>query len=449
MSSYPLLATLLSLTLHSAHAAPTPDPRYQAGPQADRIVLNIGANAAHELAVSYRTDLQQQETLLELAPAIAGPSIEPHARRLTGSSQVIDSQQGKARYHQVELRGLKADTAYVYRVKGHAGWSEWLQMRTAASKERDFSFLYFGDLQNDILSHGARTLRQGISSLASPALMVHAGDMVAQREEVDHDDEWGQWTQAGAFHFAQVPQLIAAGNHEYAEYLDAQGQEQKVLGPHFSRQFKLPTNGAEGLATTYVSDYQGVRFVVLDGTSALEHGTGALQAKWLEQQLKDSPARWNIVVQHQPIYSCARHENPLQNQWEPIYRKYKVDLVLQGHDHCYSRISPTRNPQHTLDGPVYLVSVTGSKMYATTDKSQQQAARMAEDTQLYQHIHVGQNDLRIQAFTASGQLYDSIHIHRSSDGYNQLLRHNAPLSPTRMCQQGVSPDGGPCTARSK
>lgn len=447
LTSCLLLASPLSCAAESAAGAPY-------GPRnlPDRIVLTPGADSARQLAVSYRTDMQQTTSELQLAEAIDGPSIEAHSRTLNGHSAPLDSDNGPAMYHQVVLDGLMPDTAYLYRVKGAAGWSEWLQTRTASSEPKDFSFLYFGDLQNNILSHGARTLRQGLTSLAHPALALHAGDLVAQGDSLAHDDEWGQWNQAGSFHFAQVPQLVAAGNHEYVKHTDADGREVRQLGPHWSRQFKLPGNGAPGAEqTTYVSDYQGVRFIVLDGTSALDLGTLDSQSRWLEAQLAQSPARWNIVVQHQPIFTCARHKNPLEAHWRPIYQRYKVDLVLQGHDHCYSRISDShRNPaDDSLDGPVYMVSVTGTKMYAVNARAREQAARLAEDTQLYQQIHVSEHALNIQAYTASGRLYDAFAIERDAQGRNHLREVAEPLPAARLCHQGQGPDGTPCTARAK
>lgn len=462
-----LLATLIASTLLMpvAQAAEPQVPRsvgmpYAAGNLADRIVLTPGENAATQMAVSFRTDLQQGSAVLEFGPALAGPQVVAKASQVKGETRRLDAENGPSNYHQVRLQQLTPDTAYAYRVQGSAGWSEWHQFRTAKADFQPFTFLYLGDTQNSILSVASRTIRQALRSVAHPALVVHAGDLVASREELAHDDEWGEWNQAGGWAYAAIPQLPAAGNHEYIDTLLADGSESRSLGEHFPAQFALPRNGAEGVRdTSYISDYQGVRFVVLDGTSALDLGSLSSQTQWLENALKSSKATWNIVVMHQPIYTCARPEDTeeLKAAWQPLIERYKVDLVLQGHDHCYSRLSnaagreASRKAQQTNQpiGPVYMVSVTGSKMYGLNDRAHSQPDRTAEDTQLYQTIAVEQNRLSIRTYTADARLYDAFDIQRDAKGNKYLHEPRLAKPGERFCNQDTGPDGLPCSAKDK
>ncbi len=461
-----LLATLLATALTCSHSfAQQPVPRspgqpYAAGNLADRIVLTPGADAATQLAISFRTDVQQGTAQLEFGPALAGPQLTAKAQPRTGQTRRLDAENGPSNYHQVRLEKLTPDTAYVYRVKGSAGWSEWHQFRTARQTFAPFTFLYLGDTQNDILAVASRTIRQALRSVARPALVVHAGDLVASRDELAHDDEWGEWNQAGGWAYAAIPQLVAAGNHEYIDTVQADGSESRTLGAHFPAQFALPRNGAEGVAdTSYVSDYQGVRFVVLDGTSALDLGTLENQTRWLENALKTSQATWNVVVMHQPIYTCARPEDTeeLKAAWQPLLERYKVDLVLQGHDHCYSRLThaagrdATRQAQQANQpiGPVYLVSVTGSKMYGLNDRAHTQPDRSAEDTQLFQTIAVEQNRLSVRTYTADDRLYDAFDIQRDAKGNKYLHEPKLEKQAERFCNAERGPDGLPCSARDK
>jgi hypothetical protein len=459
-----LLATLLCATLAQAAETP-PVPRspglpYAATALADRIVLTPGQDASTQMAVSFRTDLAQADAVLELGPALAGPSLATRASQLGGSTQRLDSDNGPALYHQVRLDNLKPDTAYVYRVKGSAGWSEWHQFRTAKAAFAPFTFLYLGDTQNDILAIASRTIRQALRSVAHPALVVHAGDLVASRDDLAHDDEWGEWTQAGGWSYAAIPQLTAFGNHEYLDSIAPDGSEQRTLSPHVPAQFALPRNGAPGVGnTSYFSDYQNVRFVVLDGTSALDLGTLQAQTQWLESVLRSSQARWNIVVMHQPIYTCARPDDtePLKAAWQPLLERYKVDLVLQGHDHCYSRLTHAEGRQASQAalrekraiGPVYMVSVTGSKMYGLNDRARSQPDRTAEDTQLYQTIAVDQDRLQVRTYSADDALYDAFDIQRDGQGRKFLHEPKLALASERYCEAAMGPDGLPCTARDK
>ncbi len=461
-----LLALALFCVINNACAEPgpplphSPGAPYAASRLADRIVLTPGANPAREMAVTFRTDTRQLTSQLQLAVALDGPQLDKAARVIEGIPQSLETENGAALFHQVRLHDLQPDTAYVYRVKGTDGWSEWLQFRTAAEGFKPFSFIYMGDMQNDILSLASRSVRQALQSVANPALIVHAGDLVSQRDDLVHDDQWGEWNQAGGFHYGMIPQVLAAGNHEYLDSLNPDGSESRTLGPHWSRQFALAQNGVEGLkSTTYFVDYQGVRFIVLDGTSALDMGTLAQQTRWLEQSLKTSRARWNIVVSHQPVFTCARPEDtePLKLAWKPVFERYAVDLVLQGHDHCYSRVtdeagrvaSKAARAGGKIQGPVYMVSVAGSKMYGLNDRAQQQPDRSAEETQLYQTIEVQDSRLKVRSYTAAGTLYDAFDLERDARNRNHLREPVKSLPAERACTQTAGPDGFACSSRAK
>ncbi|MFK4056383.1 fibronectin type III domain-containing protein [Brevundimonas sp. NPDC046655] len=451
-------------------APPDPDPlppplhapngRWAAKGWADRIVLTPAADAARGAGVAWRTDARQTAAEAQIAEEIDGPLLGFTARTVTGTTGPIQNENGQALYHQVRFDGLKPDTRYVYRVRAADGWSEWLPFRTAKAEFAPFRFIYLGDTQNDILEIGSRVIRSAFKEAGPAALVVHAGDLVAQREVKVHDDEWGEWTEAGGRAFAMTPQLPATGNHEYVDHILPGGEESRVLGPHWALQFALPDNGADGVkATSYFVDYQGVRFIVLDGTAALDLGGLESQTRWLDATLASSPARWNVALFHQPIYTCARPQDTeeLKAAWKPIFDARNIDLVLQGHDHCYGRVSNPAGAEASRadsaagrpQGPVYVVSVTGSKMYGLNDRADTQPVRAAENTELYQLIDVEADRLSFRAFTATGQLYDAFTLTRGSDGRNRLTESDQSLLALRRCDGAAGPDNRPCTAEIK
>jgi len=451
-------------------APPDPDPmpaplhapngRWAAKGWADRIVLSPAADAARGAGVAWRTDTRQTTAEAQIAEEIDGPLLGFTARTVTGTTGPIQNENGQALYHQVRFDGLTPDTRYVYRVRAADSWSEWLPFRTAKAEFAPFRFIYLGDTQNDILEIGSRVIRSAFKEAGPAALVVHAGDLVAQREVKVHDDEWGEWTEAGGRAFAMTPQLPATGNHEYVDHILPGGEESRVLGPHWALQFALPDNGAEGVkATSYFVDYQGVRFIVLDGTAALDLGGLEAQTRWLDAALASSPARWNVALFHQPIYTCARPQDTeeLKAAWKPIFDARNIDLVLQGHDHCYGRVSNPAGAEASRadsaagrpQGPVYVVSVTGSKMYGLNDRADTQPVRAAENTELYQLIDVEADRLSFRAFTATGQLYDAFTLTRGADGRNRLSESDQSLLALRRCDGAAGPDDRPCTAEIK
>ena len=425
----------------------------------DRIVLTPGADPAHDMAVAFRTDPAQATAEAQIALSVDGPTLEEKAVLVTGKSMPVGSSYGPALYHQVRFTGLTPDTVYAYRVKGAAGWSEWYQFRTAADADKPFRFLYLGDIQNGILTYASRVIRQAFHANGDIRLVVHAGDLAAQRDDLDHDDEWGEWNAAAGYNYAIVPQVPATGNHEYVDMLKPDGTESRRLGPYWPAQFALPANGANPVAaTTYFTDYQGVRFIVLDGTAAIDLGSMQAQTDWLDKTLASSKANWNVVLFHQPVFTCARPDDTaeIKAAWKPVFEKRKVDLVLQGHDHCYSRLtgeagrdaSARARADGAVQGPVYLVSVTGSKMYRLNSRAPTQPDKIAEATELYQIIDVEPKRLEFRTFTASGKLYDGFDLERTAGG-NRLTEIAEPTLAARTCTGDVGPDGGVCVARGK
>lgn len=404
----------------------------------DRIILTITEEPATSQSVNWRTAPGLTTTEAQIARAVAGAGLHLEARAVTGSSRVLPSDNGLAQHHQVRFDGLEPDTLYAYRVRGHGTWSEWLQFRTASHDGGSFSFLYFGDAQNSVKSHFSRVIREARLELPRPALMLHAGDLVNLRAG-NHDDEWGEWFDAGAFLYAMTPNVVVAGNHEHVTEVGEDGTETRVLSDHFRHQFSVPANGLPGLAdTVYATRYGNTLFAVLDSTAALEDEALAIaQATWLDGVLAESTSRWVIVSHHHPIHSVSlgRDNPPLRAHWQPVYDRHRVDLVLQGHDHTYGRGPNVAEGTTLFDGAVgtvYVVSVAGPKMYRVAE-DRTVHRRVGEDVQLYQIIDVHDDRLNFQARTVSGEIYDAFAIVKQHDGPNRLEEGLAAGNAESVC----------------
>ena len=181
-----------------------------------------------------------------------------------------------------------------------------------------------------------------------------------------------------------------------------------AVSTHWRPQFAFPIQDVpdESLKeTVYFIDYQGVRFISLDSNKEKE-----IQVPWFRKVLEDNPNRWTIVTFHHPVFSPGsdRDNKELRELWKPILDEFKVDLVLSGHDHTYARTGQvdTKNLknvptgyQQAYDpkvGTVHVVSVSGPKMYGISKGSY--AKRVAENTQLYQIIHIDDKNLKYEAY---------------------------------------------------
>ncbi|KAF1017577.1 MAG: 3',5'-cyclic adenosine monophosphate phosphodiesterase CpdA [Stenotrophomonas maltophilia] len=278
--------------------------------------------------------------------------------------------------------------------------------------------LYFGDTQNKNLSHVSRVIRAGQKAAPEVTLSLFAGDLVSGGDNAD-DSEWGEWFAATSWLAQETLVAPAIGNHEYFEEFEDTPQERRVLGRHWPVTFALPGNGSRDAAsTTYWFDQQGVRFVVLDGTSALDLGTARAQAAWLDTVLSANPNPWTIVLLHQPFYSPReeRENSQLSDVLLPVVRRHKVDLVLQGHDHTYGR-----RGEGSAATPQFLVTVAGPKQYRLSEQARATMAPVAEDTQLFQVLHIDRQRLRYEARTVTGRLYDGFELTRGADGGKQKV----------------------------
>ncbi len=416
--------------------------RYQPTAFADRIILLPTATPASSQTVNWRTNagVGGDATGLaqaEIALAQSGPGFVRTASLVSGRSQRLVTENGLALQHSVTFSNLKPDTLYSYRVKGAGSWSEWLQFRTAAAEFRPFSLIYFGDAQNHNKSHVSRVMREALLERPRARLMVHAGDLISQRDG-NHDNEWGEWFDALGWQGAMINQFITPGNHEYSD--DDHGPA--VLAPQFSTQFSGLRNGPAPLEdTVYFTQYQGVLLISLNSTAAVnDEALAKLQAGWLAQVLQQhskaaaDQLRWIVVTFHHPMVSVSegRDNARLRQYWQPVLDQYQVDLVLQGHDHTYGRISSAA-AQGQPNGPVYLVSVAGPKMYLSSAAAKRSMQRLAEDTQLFQLIDFENDTLRYQARTATGELYDAFVLKKDGQGHKQL-QEQATLPTSRWCQ---------------
>ncbi|HEY0946523.1 MAG TPA: metallophosphoesterase family protein [Opitutaceae bacterium] len=416
-------------------------------PLPDRIVLTWRNDPSTTQAVTWRTDTSVIRSLAEIAVANESGR-ELKSRPVPAFTAPFESDLGTAHFHTAEFTELEPDTLYAYRVGDGANWSEWFHFRTASREAHPFTFIYFGDAQNDIKTHWSRVFREAFRESPRAAFTLHAGDLVS---EGNSDVQWGEWFGAPAWVNATIPVVPTPGNHEYRRAVENDPKSPRVLTRHWRPQFALPENGPEGVTevaeTAYFFDYQGARIISLNSNVKQEE-----QRDWLRRVLARDPQRWTIVTFHHPVFSPARERDnqALREAWKPVFDEFKVDLVLTGHDHTYARsgdiggrlkvgtLNVKEGYQQAYDpavGTVYVVSVSGPKMYDINGADW--AVRAAEDTQLFQIITVDGDELRFEARTAVNRLYDAFTLKKRAGGANQLVellpserrRPPAPASP--------------------
>ena len=373
---------------------------------------------------------------VEIALASDGPEfLLGEVKKIKATSERFENQNKreslvKAVFHSALVADLQPNTTYIYRVgngsEDNGYWSEWFQFTTAHDDNNaTFSFIYFGDAQNNVKSLWSRVIRSSYRQFPEVDFMLHAGDLINSR---DANAEWGEWFYAGSFIHATVPSVMTPGNHEYRD-----GELSSLWRP----QFTLPENGPLDAVkeTCYTVDYQNMKLISIDAEAFDENlEARAAQIKWLDSVLNANTKKWTAVTLHFPIFSTAkgRDNKELREALKPLMDKYQVDLVLQGHDHTYAR-GFVKNEGKGLTvvndaGTIYAVSVSGPKMYESKD--QDWMVRRGEYTQLFQIITVSKDTIKYGAYTPIGTLYDAFELIKR-DGKKQLI-NKVPDTPVRL-----------------
>lgn len=249
--------------------------------------------------------------------------------------------------HKVLVDKLEKDTSYRYQVgdKNLNIWSEEYTFSTENSRE-GLNIGFITDSQGSTSEHydlSAKTMEKTLEVLPNLDFFLQGGDLV---DTSSTDMQWNSLFENAKEYWANFTVMTVSGNHDV---------HKETFNDHFNYSH-TEQDISEG--TYYSFDYENTHFVMLNTNDANRNGMGSEQVSWLEQDLKnarDNNTDWIVVTMHKGTQTVAGHIDDsdvvaMRAQLQPIFSKYNVDLVLQGHDHVYSRTVP-------LDGLLPEVSV--------------------------------------------------------------------------------------------
>lgn len=293
------------------------------------------------------------------------------------------------------LADLEPETAYSYRVGSDGHWSATYSFTTGA-ESGDFDFLFFGDPQigssGDVVRDGdgwVHTMDVASELDADAELYVSGGDQV---NTADRETEWDQFFRPDQLR--TTPWAATIGNHDVGK----KNYEQHFALPNLDDSGEYYANGSTTSNTSggnYWFMYKDVLFIDLNSNSYSVSGSGtgsgnAAHINYVSDVIGEhgDEAKWTVLVYHHSIYSPADHANDADNAKRRVdfprtFSRLGVDLVLQGHDHSYSRSylinrgekadateQPKANDVFAGPGGVLYVtanSASGSKYYDLTE----------------------------------------------------------------------------------
>ena len=285
-------------------------------------------------------------------PVVHFGTDKDHLTAFTGKAAQVDDSltDGVAYdYNHVTVTGLEANTTYYYTVEKNGVQSEVQEYKTGSFDS--VKMLYVGDPQigaskgqpqnGEALTAGSgaantaarndafawnRTLEIATAQNPGVNFIISAGDQVNKTGQAKEEEYAGYLSPAV---LAGLPVATTIGNHD-------------SLNADYMYHFNNPNAteyGATQAGGDYYYSYGNGLFIVLNTNNynVAEHEQ-AIQ----EAIASDPNAAWRIVTIHQDIYGSGLDHSDtdgmiLRTQLTPIFDEYDIDVVLQGHDHTYSR----------------------------------------------------------------------------------------------------------------
>nr|WP_062337213.1 metallophosphoesterase family protein [Herbidospora sakaeratensis] len=428
------------------------------------IVLGVGADQAQRTVTWYSSaDTAQKVQVVPTEQVVNGEfPANPATFDAVGGANISG---GKFNRH-ATITNLRESTAYSYRVGTDDNWSPVYAFKTQ-SFEGDYDFLFFGDPQigssGDVAKDQAGWVDTvNVATAANPdaELLVSGGDQV---ETAGTETQWDAFLAPDGLR--QYPWVATIGNHD----VGSKAYEQHFTVPNTDRSGPLYGNGNPASNTSggnYWFVYKDVLFIDINSNSyATSQGGGgdAAHVKYVTDVINQhgNEAKWKVLVFHHAIYSPAAHAQDgdakvRRVDFPTAFSSLGVDLVLQGHDHSYSRSyliknSEKANPDEqpgaadVTAGPggvLYITSnsASGSKYYdisaPKTDQPSSGAGNgpdpLNPSTYWYNSV---QNQEHVRTYVKVGVRKDKLVV--------ENLRSGTCAAPNAAVEKGVSCDNDP------
>jgi acid phosphatase type 7 len=314
----------------------------------------------------------------------------PKERKLLTAGKVLD---GRKESPENQSRRRLAPPPYDGSEKGCPSPDKIRSFRTApAAGTVNARFAIVGDLGQ--FPHSAETMARLLRSRNDIDAVILAGDVAYPGH--DHRS-WDTF-----FDFMddypvaeRIPLQICPGNHD----IDKLTESNEIFLAYENR-FRMPQvrpaelgvydgpTGVLDMATTpyplpyewgnsyYAYSYGGARFLMINAYSSMSPGSS--QYEWFLQEAKlvnRSVTPWLIVVIHTPLYNTfSHHLNDPQifaakEHLEPLFVKYKVNMVFSGHIHAYLRTTNVAMGVPDPKGPVHITVGAGGRKCSAPFKS--------------------------------------------------------------------------------
>ena len=284
---------------------------------------------------------------------------------------------------------LIAFAAFLPALGGPAGPSPVRTIHIAyrGAVQSGFRFAAYGDTRD---GHEVHRKLVALIGKERPDFVVNTGDLVNRGTRAElwkiFDDIISPLRKS-TLYFA-VP-----GNHDWGD-------------TEFMKRFPAQTTLA-GKHSFFSFDHGGSHMVALSVDEHTDYDAGSEQYKWLQQDLAANrpKAKHIFVFFHVPPYSIGNHASDLDVRKAlcPLFEKYHVDAVFNGHDHLYYRT--------TRHGVLYVVTGGGGAGLHSPDPSKGAiSGDKYEKVNHYVVVDVSGSGIKVKAIRADGTVLDSFSV---------------------------------------
>ena len=309
--------------------------------------------------------------------------------------------------HKAVAENLKPGTDYSYRVGYGEHWSEVGHFRTAGEKEEEFTFIYMTDshIQNQEYIDAARLCAKAVARYERDArFCVFPGDFVDTGTENNSEWEWERWFEEALQPVLRCMPLVPTdGNHDdsplqnytYHFNTDTTFNAQTVIRPQFAGINYSFCYGAMQLIVFSMQDFWRGEYDYKAGTSEyLERDLGG----WMRRQAAAAPdITWRVGLTHKDLFSGSGHQHDkeaplLRETMLPVMKDCRMDLLLQGHDHCYEVTGAIDSDTRRVaeKGTRYFIGATcGAKRYEPFTREEMEATKHIHKVDNYYDLFTG------------------------------------------------------------
>ncbi len=311
---------------------------FSAFSQNDQIVRGpyLQSMTSESVLIQWRTASPQSSQVTLLTKG------EKNSRVIADTNRVID--------HIVKVSGLRPSKTYTYTIsQNHQGS---FHTKPKSGDPTSVRIWALGDFGYDTPNQKAVAASVKNFMAAKPIdAWIWLGDNAYNTGKEEEYQKYVFDVYQADF-FPNLALYPSPGNHDYA------GKHDPTKPPYFTI-FSLPSGGQSGgipsrSESYYSVDYGSLHLISLDTELRDTAGNQVMDGKgdqyeWLAKDLAANRLPFTIVYFHKPPYSKGSHdsdtESDMKNMREkvnPLFEKFKVDIVLAGHSHVYERTFPMR-----------------------------------------------------------------------------------------------------------